>query len=307
MSIQEAASNNYVDNKSNDSSLIKNTKHIDLNDRNITNARFIQVNQLPQSDSHLRAKLYVDKTVYDAIDEPSLLRLDPDEKLKQESIILNSTVTSPKTITELPIKKYINKQFNDPSIIKNTDRVDFKNNDLDNVTFFKVNRIPAFPEHLTEKIIVDNAISHSVDESSLLRLNPEEKLNLDEQDSLFLNTTLTSPKTKIEIPTKSYVGSLHESSRNRGDLSLVFNNQDNEFDKNKLTNLHSITVNRDTNLDNELSKKKYVDGSIVEGTLLKFNQTLENYLKVSVGNDTYNITKYRKTQKQIRRNLNFPV
>ena len=39
---------------------------MDLSDRNITNARFIQVNQLPQVDSHLTAKLYVDK----AIDEP---------------------------------------------------------------------------------------------------------------------------------------------------------------------------------------------------------------------------------------------
>ena len=31
-----------------------------MNDRNITNTRFIEVNQLPQIDSHLTAKLYVD-------------------------------------------------------------------------------------------------------------------------------------------------------------------------------------------------------------------------------------------------------
>ena len=30
--------------------------------------------------------------------------------------------------------------------------------------------------------------------------------------------------------------------------------------------------------------------------MLRFNQTLENYLKVSVGNDTYNLTKYNKIQ-----------
>ena len=66
----------------------------------------------------------------------------------------------------------------------------------------------------------------------------------------------------------------------------MFNYQDNEFDNNKLTNLDSITVNRGPNLDNELSNKKYDDDSIAEGTLLRFNQTLENYLKVSVGNDT---------------------
>ena len=76
----------------------------------------------------------------------------------------------------------------------------------------------------------------------------------------------------------------------------MFNDQDNEFDNYKLTNLDSITVNRDPNLDNELSNKKYVDNSIGEGTILRFSQTLENYLKVSVGNDTYNLTKYNKIQ-----------
>ena len=53
---------------------MKNNAHIDLNDRNITNARFIQVNQLPQIDSHLTAKLYVD----DSIDEASLVRNNRD-------------------------------------------------------------------------------------------------------------------------------------------------------------------------------------------------------------------------------------
>ena len=47
ISIKEAASKNYVDKLFNDPSIIKNTEHIDLNDRIITNARFIQVNQLP--------------------------------------------------------------------------------------------------------------------------------------------------------------------------------------------------------------------------------------------------------------------
>ena len=46
------------------------------------------------------------------------------------------------------------------------------------------------------------------------------------------------------MPTKPYVDSLHESKRNRLDLSSVFKNQDNESDNNKLTNLDSFTVNR---------------------------------------------------------------
>ena len=59
ISIREATSKNYVDNFFNDPSIVKNTAHIDLNDRNITNARFIQVNQWPQIDSHSTPKLYV--------------------------------------------------------------------------------------------------------------------------------------------------------------------------------------------------------------------------------------------------------
>ena len=43
ISIREAASKNYVDNKFNDPSIIKNSELKDLKDRNITNARFIQV------------------------------------------------------------------------------------------------------------------------------------------------------------------------------------------------------------------------------------------------------------------------
>ena len=92
----------------------------------------------------------------------------------------------------------------------------------------------------------------------MLRLDPDEKLNLDEQDSIILNSYLTLSKTVIEIPTLNYVDSLHESSRNRRDLPSVFNDQDNEFDNNKLTKLDSITVNRNPNVNNELANEKYI-------------------------------------------------
>ena len=295
-SIREAASKNYVHNLFNDGSIVKNNTHIDLNDRNITNARFIQVNQLPQIDSHLTAKLYVDNAISDGVNEQSLLRLDPDEKLEQVSIILNSTLTTPKTTLELPTKNYVDNKFNDPSIIKNTDHVDFNNKILDNIFGIRVNSYPILDQQLTSKIYVDNFTFNYVDEASLLRLDPKGKIHHGTLDSIFVNSSITSPRTIIELPTKSNVDGLHEINRDRRDLSSVFNDQDNEFDNNKLTNLDSITVNRDPNLDNELSNKKYVDNSIGEGTLLRFNQTLENFLKVSVGNDTYNLTKYNKIQ-----------
>ena len=143
-------------------------------------------------------------------------------------------------------------------------------------------------------------------ESSLLRLHPGENLSLDEQDSIVLNSTLTSPKTLIELPTQSYVDSLHEINRNRQDLSSVFNDQDNELDKNKLTNLDSITGNRDPSSDIELANKKYIEDSIGEGTIVRFHQTLENYLEVSVGNGIQNLTKYDKIQITDTTIFNYP-
>ena len=74
MSIREATSKNYDDNLFDDPSIIKNNAHIDLNDRNFTNARFNQVNELPQIVSHLTAKLFADN----AVDEPSLVRNNKD-------------------------------------------------------------------------------------------------------------------------------------------------------------------------------------------------------------------------------------
>ena len=140
----------------------------------------------------------------------------------------------------------------------------------------------------------------------MLRLDPDEKLDLDNQDSIILNSALTSPKTIREIPTKSYIDSLHEENeRSRRDLGIDFydesndlvkNNQDNDFNDNKLLNLDSVVVNRNPTLDNELSNKKYIDNELDKSTNVRFNQILSNYLKVTVGNDTYNLSKYNKIQ-----------
>ena len=80
------------------------------------------------------------------------------------------------------------------------------------------------------------------------------------------------------------------------EVDLVKNNQDNDLNDNKLKNIDSITVNRKPSSDNELASKKYIDDELDKNTVLRFNQTLQNYLKVSVGNDTYNLTKYDKIQ-----------
>ena len=130
----------------------------------------------------------------------------------------------------------------------------------------------------------------------MLRLDLEEKLKPDEQDSIILNSTLTALNTIKKLPTKSYVESSHEEKRNRRDLSSVFDDEDNEFDIDKSTKSDSITVNRNPCLDNELANKKYVDDSIAGGNIFKFIQTLQNCLKIAVGNYAYNLIKVDKIQ-----------
>ena len=61
----------------------------------------------------------------------------------------------------------------------------------------------------------------------------------------------------------------------------------------KLTNLDSFVINRDPSFDNEVAKRKFFDNEPDKNTILRFIQTLQIYLKVSVGNNTYNLTKYK--------------
>ena len=130
----------------------------------------------------------------------------------------------------------------------------------------------------------------------MLRLDPDQNLVLDEQDSLILNSTTTTPRTTIEILTESYVNSFLENNRSRRKMSTVVNEQDKMFDSNKLTNLHSISGNSIPILDNELANKKHVDDLLGEGSILRFDQTLQNYLKVSDGDTLYNLEENDKIQ-----------
>ena len=92
-------------------------------------------------------------------------------------------------------------------------------------------------------------------------------------------------QSKLELPTRAYHDSLHENFRNRRDLSTVLNDQVNEFDNNNLAKLYTITDNRYPSSDIDLANEKEVDGSLGESTKVRFNQTLQNCIKVSVGKD----------------------
>ena len=64
----------------------------------------------------------------------------------------------------------------------------------------------------------------------------------------------------------------------------------------KLTTLKSITVKVEPTIDNEISMKNYINDSRGKRSILTFNQTLQNYLKVSVGDDVYNHSKNDRIQ-----------
>ena len=204
----------------------------------------------------------------------------------------------------LVVKNYVD------IIFKND--IDFNDVQLENIKFVKVNYQPAVNEHLTPKIDVDD----KVDEPTLIRNNQNNDFgnyNLTNINSITLNKQAENDN---EVITKAYVDQFHnDNERNRRDLGLDFydesddlvkNNQDNDFNDNKLTNIDSITVNRNPTSDNELSNKKYVDDELDKNTIVRFIQTLENYLKVSVGNDTYNLTKYNKIQLTDTTTIKYP-
>ena len=182
------------------------------------------------------------------------------------------------SIREAASKSYVDILINDPWIIENTAHINFNDENLDNNRFFKVDSFPATPEHSTAKSYVNPAISDSVNEYSLLTLDPDEKLRLNEQDTILPNPTLTLPKMIIELPTKPYVDRLHENRRNRRDSSSGLNDQDIEFDNNKTTKIDSITNKRNPNLDKELSNRKNVDDSIGAGTIVRIRKTPEKII-----------------------------
>ena len=86
----------------------------------------------------------------------------------------DENLKDPINIREAASEKFVD-FFNDPSVIKNTGHVNCKNYNLDKVGFVRITSIPAVGEPLTAKFYVDTAISNSVEESFLLKLDPDEK------------------------------------------------------------------------------------------------------------------------------------
>ena len=217
-------------------------------------------NSSNNSDNKIDTSLFVQKPYLRTNYIESNIEEDID--LKNQYRIKN--LPDPLSTRETCSKNYVDNLFNDPSIVKNTE----------------------------------------IDQSSLVRNNQDNDFgnyNLTNINSITLNKQAENDN---EVITKAYVDQFHqENERSRRDLGIDFynesddivkNNQDNDLNDNKLTNVNSITINSTPTDDNHVSNKKYVYDELDKNTNVRFNQTLQNYLKVSVGNDFYKLTKYDK-------------
>ena len=133
----EAFSKKYVNNLFHDPIILKNNAHIDLIDRNITNARFIQVNQWPQIDSHLTAKLYVDIS----IDEPSLVRNNQDNDLNNNNLAnINSITLNTQAVNDIQVitKAYVDQFHQENERSRRDVGIDFYDESSDLVKKIKI-------------------------------------------------------------------------------------------------------------------------------------------------------------------------
>ena len=245
-------------------------------------------NSSNNSDNKIDTSLFVQKPYL----RTNYIEANIEEDIDLKNHFRIKNLPDPISIREAASKNYIDQIFRND--------IDFNDVKLENIKFVKVNYQPAHPNHLTTKIYVDNII----DESSLVRNNKDNDFgnyNLTNINNITLNK---QAENKNEVITKAYVDQFHqENERSRRDLGIDFynessdlvkNNQDNDLNDNKLKNIDSIKVNRNPNSDNELVNKKYLDDELDKNTIVRFNQTLQNYLKISVGNDIYNLAKYDK-------------
>ena len=102
-----------------------------MKDRNDTNARFFQVIQLSQIDSHLTAQLYVDNS----IDEPSLVRNNQDNDFNQYNLTnINSITLYTQAVIDNQVitKAYVDQFHNDNERTRQDLGLDFydESNDL---------------------------------------------------------------------------------------------------------------------------------------------------------------------------------
>ena len=105
------------------------------------------------------------------------------------------------------------------------------------------------------KTFVDDAIILGVNESLLLRLNTNSLSKLDERDYIHLDSTIPSPRTTLELPTRIYV------DKKFTDPSIIKNNAHVDFNDKNLDKARFVKVNSMRAVPEHLTPKYYVDNA----------------------------------------------
>ena len=138
-------------------------------------------------------------------------------------------------------------------------------------------------------------------EISIVTKNQNDDFNNYNLNNVNSNNLNTQSVNDNQLLTKSFVDKFHQlNERSRRDLGMDFYNKSNDLVKNKpvknlndnkITNLDSVIVNKNPILDNELANRKHVDDEICKDTIVRFNQTLQSYIKVTVNGIVFNLRK----------------
>ena len=173
-------------------------------------------------------------------------------------------IPNPIRIREVTSNNYVDDLFKNPSIVRNCALVDFNDKKLKDVRSVKVNSLPAVREHLTPKNYVDEFVSNSLNEPTLVP---------SKQNNDFIINSLSNKSHKIlnnepveanHAVIKSYVDNVSENKENRRNLSVVFNNQSKDFDKINSTNLKWRISNGDPIINEEVDDKNKVENIFLE-------------------------------------------
>ena len=153
---------------------------------------------------------------------------------------------------ELTPKRYVTTLVEEGTIARIN-----RDNNFQGVVSLNVDTTKKFDDYAIGNVIpkytIDEFVSTNIDEFSLLRLHPDEKLNTNVQDFITFESNLTTPKTIVNVPlNKNLV---------RSDGDIDFNN-------------HSLTNVSDPINDNDVTNKKYVDSKFANDAVQQDDLTV---------------------------------
>ena len=126
---------------------------------------------------------------------------------------------------------------------------------LDNVRCVKVNSSQAVRAHLTTKAYVDE----STDVLSILKLDPRQKLQMNEKDFKSFNYNLTTHKTFVNKPINEVVNDTNAQEIRIDSDSSMRKNENLSLNEIEIANLKRVSVKVHPRSDMELTTKTYVD------------------------------------------------